>query len=363
MPKDILKKIIEESFIFLLFLAIIISWFINIQPLTTIFILLFIIAFLTKINKKNIIKLALILLIISAFLLIFKQEKAATNITNWSYYLLFIFITTMFIEVFIKNPESIKIDFKNSLTATKEIIVNKSIWLNQATQIYSKKTKKTIIIAETIIIFFRAITIIFLTLVITNFIFSYLLHQLPPDSSGKTYLTEKRGRIKIKNVGELIGSVMVIQSVKIERNNWDGLNIVLANFGDNPKGEIILTIKEDLKDKDDIRVVKLNASSITKSYYYYKFTFKPIKDSKGKTYYIFFQTKNSEEGNTITIPYNNTNEYILGTMYFAKLPSSSETGQRFIDMAQKDDADLIFEIHYYTPILDIYKKYSNKIRI
>lgn len=106
-----------------------------------------------------------------------------------------------------------------------------------------------------------------------------------------------------QHVGELTGGIEVGQEVPITKNNWDGIDIAIATFSSrNNTEDVILEVRDTIDAASPIRAAVINASQM-KDEEFQRFSFEPIADSAGKTYYISLQSPGSVAGNAITVRY------------------------------------------------------------
>ena len=104
-----------------------------------------------------------------------------------------------------------------------------------------------------------------------------------------------------KHAGEITGEVEVGQTVFIQEDGWNGIDIGMATFSSRNNTEnVILHVKEDEEAENDIRTVEVNAGKISDSDWQ-KFGFQAIEDSAGQSYYVSITSPTSTKGNAVTV--------------------------------------------------------------
>lgn len=106
-----------------------------------------------------------------------------------------------------------------------------------------------------------------------------------------------------QHVGELAGSVEAGQLVPVSKGNWSRIDFAIATFSSRANTEdVILEIRENIDDATPIRTSVVNARTMQDEEFQ-AFTFDPIPDSAGKTYYVSLRSPTSYLGNAITVRY------------------------------------------------------------
>lgn len=144
-----------------------------------------------------------------------------------------------------------------------------------------------------------------------------------------------------KNTGELLPGMEVGQTVMIERNGWDRVDVGLATFSGRAKdADIILHVRETIDASQDIRSVRKTASEIADSDWN-TFSFEPIADSAGRTYYVALTTSQGKEGNTLTIRYTD-DDIKPGQMLWRR--RELRQGEKPISFLRP--GDIAYRVHY-----------------
>ncbi len=104
-----------------------------------------------------------------------------------------------------------------------------------------------------------------------------------------------------QNTGELYGEAEVGQRIPIDHNNWDRVAIGLSTFSSRQNTQdVILHVRSDVNAHANLRTVRVNAQEIADGAYQ-QFSFAPIPDSAGKTYYVALTSPTSRAGDAITV--------------------------------------------------------------
>ena len=108
-----------------------------------------------------------------------------------------------------------------------------------------------------------------------------------------------------EHVGELSGNLTVGQIVPVEAEAWSAIEIGMATFSSrNNTQDVVLHVGESIGATEDLRVVRVSAREIEDSSYH-RFEFEPIKDSAGKTFYVWLESPTSQAGDAVTVLFAN----------------------------------------------------------
>ncbi|MEX2055138.1 MAG: phospholipid carrier-dependent glycosyltransferase [Candidatus Andersenbacteria bacterium] len=144
-----------------------------------------------------------------------------------------------------------------------------------------------------------------------------------------------------RHVGELTGGAQVGQMIPIKKNNWNMVAFGLSNFNSRLNTQdVILHIRESVESTQDLRTVVVNARDIDDQAYH-SFTFDPLPDSAGKTYFVSLTSPTSTAGNAITARFT-TRDFLPG-QFFWRLDALKEgqTNQAFVR-----EGDLAYRVEY-----------------
>lgn len=105
-----------------------------------------------------------------------------------------------------------------------------------------------------------------------------------------------------RGTGNAPTATEVGQTFSAERDNLSGIRFVFATFSsrDN-RGELVLHIKET-PEGSDVRTARINISDLEDNVWK-DIRFKPLADSRGRTYYASLTSPGGEVGNAITVRY------------------------------------------------------------
>jgi hypothetical protein len=120
-------------------------------------------------------------------------------------------------------------------------------------------------------------------------------------------------------VGELINGMEVGQTVPVTQDNWSRIDIGMSNFsGRHNTHDVILHVKDSPDAASDIRTVTKSAADVIDSDWN-TFTFAPIANSDGKTFYVSLTSPDSTVGNAITVKFSKQ-PIKPGQMYLRREP-------------------------------------------
>jgi len=145
-------------------------------------------------------------------------------------------------------------------------------------------------------------------------------------------------------IGEIYGDTIVGQSFVATENNLNRVDIKLATYARENTGDIIFGIREATSAQQDIANVTVRAESIMDNAYH-SFTFDPVLESKGKSYFFYIYSPESTPGNAITIWYNAGDVYSNGTAQINDNPI---------------EGDLSFRTYYTHTLLDFTASFFKK---
>jgi peptidoglycan/LPS O-acetylase OafA/YrhL len=115
-------------------------------------------------------------------------------------------------------------------------------------------------------------------------------------------------------VGEILGNMTIGQTFIAPYSNLHAIEIALATYKRVNTKEVIFHLSSAPSSASDLVTIKLSGDKITDNQYH-RFSFDPIADSKGRSFYFFVESPNSTPGNAITIWYNEKDAYKEGQAY------------------------------------------------
>lgn len=111
------------------------------------------------------------------------------------------------------------------------------------------------------------------------------------------------------NVGELVGSREVGQSFESVRPRLSAVAFQVATYSGRANTEdVIFELRHRPEDEKPLRTVRVNARRL-RDHQRFAFTFPPLPDSQGRTYYASLRSPGSRPGNAITVDVSNENPY------------------------------------------------------
>jgi len=116
------------------------------------------------------------------------------------------------------------------------------------------------------------------------------------------------------DVGEITEGQEVGQTFICRHDHLTRIQVMLATYARENQQEVIFHLKQSPTAEEDIYTERFNASSVLDNVYR-SFDFPPIPDSKGKTYYFFFESPDSKKGDAITLWANANDSYKDGALY------------------------------------------------
>ncbi len=132
--------------------------------------------------------------------------------------------------------------------------------------------------------------------------------------------TEGVGQVRYdKPIGEIYGAKTVGQTFVSTQPRLDRIDILLATYARTNTEDIIFHLRSSPNSPNDIVTIIVNAKNISDNQYY-SFSFKPILNCKGKTYYFFIESPQSKPGDAITMWYNTEDDYRDGSAYIDHKP-------------------------------------------
>jgi len=163
--------------------------------------------------------------------------------------------------------------------------------------------------------------------------------------------------ISNRNIGEIFGSKEVGQIFYSSRSNLSGFAFEMATYGGRTNDkEVIFELRNNFKDGEPLRTVKVNAKNFG-DHQFYEFLFTPISDSAGKNYYASLRSPESVSGNAITVLYQNSDIYKKNGGSLVVLREKRNTSAS-LEGVVKPNSDLTFRVYNNVPLLTFVKLVS-----
>ena len=149
-----------------------------------------------------------------------------------------------------------------------------------------------------------------------------------------------------RNVGELTGEREVGQMLESIRPNLAGVAFQIATYGGRTNtSDVIFELRHRPEDPEPLRHVVTNARAFG-DHQLTVFSFDPIRDAQGKTFYASLRSPESVPGNAITVDYSNANPYEKGTASTMVLLPNARSALPTYDGTIKTHADTVFAVYH-----------------
>ena len=158
--------------------------------------------------------------------------------------------------------------------------------------------------------------LIFILLLITVFLFIFSLTY--PE---KVILSNQSKWNR--TVGEIYGDEKIGQTFLAKHNNLSAIEVRLATYNRENKGEFIFHLKSKIDSIEDIYNF-IGDMSIVEDNAFFDFSFPKIENSKGKKYFFHIESPNAQPGNAITIWANSNDLYKDGEKIINGVPSQGD---------------------------------------
>jgi hypothetical protein len=140
--------------------------------------------------------------------------------------------------------------------------------------------------------------------------------------------------------GELYGSTTMGQVFWAPHPNLYRIDLLITTYGRENTQEVIFHLRSDPQAETDLVRISIDASKLVDNAFH-SFTFAPLSDSEGKTYYFFLESPNSLPGDAVSVRGQLRDIYPEGQAHLNGLPARG---------------DLAFVTHYepdrLQPLLD-----------
>lgn len=134
----------------------------------------------------------------------------------------------------------------------------------------------------------------------------------------------------VEPAGQIVGGETVGQTFLARYNHLHRIDVFMSTYARANTHEVIFHLKTGPDAPDDILSLSFNASRV-EDYAYRSFTFPPIPDSAGQTFYFYIESPSSVEGDAVTAWIQPQDLYPQGTLFRNGAPAGG---------------DLHFQAHY-----------------
>lgn len=100
--------------------------------------------------------------------------------------------------------------------------------------------------------------------------------------------------------GEIHGSIAIGQIFRAPHNGLYRVDVLMATYARENTQDVIFHLRSAPEAEVDLVRIVVNASEIEDNAFH-SFTFDPIRDSVGKSYYFFFESPSSVPGDAVTV--------------------------------------------------------------
>jgi hypothetical protein len=119
--------------------------------------------------------------------------------------------------------------------------------------------------------------------------------------------------------GEIWGPHTVGQTFVARAPGLYRIDVFLATYARQNSGPVVFHLRRSPASDQDLVTISLDAAEVEDNAYR-SFTFPPLADSAGQSYYFFLEAPAAQPGNAVTVWYNPTDAYGGGTAVLNGLP-------------------------------------------
>jgi hypothetical protein len=141
--------------------------------------------------------------------------------------------------------------------------------------------------------------------------------------------------------GELYGDVRYGQSFVASYPNLERIDVVMSTYGRRNTRDVVFHLREGLDSQADVASVTFNAGDVREETWR-SFTFPPLSDSAGKSYYFFFESPESELDDALTVMGREGDPYASGQAYIDGQPFPGDMAFRiYYRMTPRQKIDMV----------------------
>lgn len=146
-----------------------------------------------------------------------------------------------------------------------------------------------------------------------------------------------------ESVGQIVSGETVGQTFLARYNHLHRIDIFMGTYARPNTREVIFHLKTAPDAPDDVLTLPFNASEV-EDYAYRSFTFSPIPDSAGRTFYFCVESPSSVEGDAITIWMQPRDLYLQGMMFRNGVPAGGDLHfQAYYQGSYRDKATALLD--------------------
>lgn len=120
--------------------------------------------------------------------------------------------------------------------------------------------------------------------------------------------------------GEIRGSITIGQTFTAPHDGLYRIDVLMATYARENSEDVIFHLRSDPESESDLVQISINGREIEDNQFH-SFTFNPIRDSEGKSYYFFFDSPESVTGDAVTVWGTEKNLYAGGRAFRKHRPS------------------------------------------
>lgn len=143
--------------------------------------------------------------------------------------------------------------------------------------------------------------------------------------------------------GELQSDVQFGQTFVASHPDLYRIDVMMSTYGRRNTHDVIFHLKEGLDAQTDILSITFNASDV-RDERWQSFTFPPIPDSAGRSFYFYLESPASELGNAVSVMGRNDDLYPGGQGFINNHPTPGDmTFRIFYRMSLKQKTNWVLE--------------------
>jgi len=126
-------------------------------------------------------------------------------------------------------------------------------------------------------------------------------------------------------VGEILPQRVIGQTFVAKQDQLRAVSVLLATYGRDTQGPLIFHLQEIREEfrTADLATVEIDLSDVEDNAWRI-FSFPPIQNSEGKTYYFYLESPGVQSGDAITAWSTASETYPRGSLYIEHAPQSGD---------------------------------------
>ena len=152
------------------------------------------------------------------------------------------------------------------------------------------------------------------------------------------------------NSGELAQDILVGQTFVANQDDLSAVSVMFATYSNRKNTQDInFHLRSSTDSPVDIRSGIVSAKDLRDNQFY-QFSFDPIPDSRGKSYFFFVVSPASVSGDAVAVDLDIYDPYHFGSAYLVRGQGSAITSPAILAVSGKPTADVVFETYYTTSL-------------